>query len=163
MDFEKQTYFWASSIFLHQSLESIGVINSTFFIEKRSKYLQRYWFDVNALYHPDCINQKYKQNKFCGNITYLNTVCSYAPIQLLRVNSEIFLCLNFGRLIYDPWSSENLKNLFVVRDPRGIFYDKRNKSKCTDNCLAPEKICSRMRANMRAILQYETFSPERAK
>ena len=133
--------------------------------EKDSNYLEKYWFDAanNSLFHPNCTDKKFKKNKFCGNLTYLNTACSYAPIQLLRINSEIFHSLNFGRLIYDPWSSETLKIIFMVRDPRGIVYERIRKSKCSGNSCAPEKICTRMRVNLRAILQYQTFSSTKAK
>ena len=72
-------------------------------------------------------------------MTYLDTVCSYSPIQYLRVNSDIFHSLNFGRLIYDPWSSQSLKVIFVVRDPRGILYERSKNPKCTGNCLSPDR------------------------
>ena len=35
------------------------------------------------------------------------------------MSEDIFHGLNFGRLLYDPWFSKNLKILFVLRDPRG--------------------------------------------
>ena len=134
-------------------------------IEKTPLYLQKYWFDAgnNALFHPNCANEKYKSTPFCGNLTYLNAICSEAPIQLLRVNTEIFHALNFGRLIYDPWSSASLKIIFMVRDPRALIYERKLNPKCNSNCSDAAKICTRMRSNMRAILQYETFAPSRAK
>ena len=51
----------------------------------------------------------------------------------------------------------------MVRDPRGIVYERKKKSKCSGNSCVPEKICTRIRVNMRAILQYQTFSARRAK
>ena len=44
--------------------------------------------------------------------------------QILRVSGDIFHGLNFGRLLYDPWFSKNLKILFVLRDPRGKEFSK---------------------------------------
>ena len=40
------------------------------------------------------------------------------------MSGDIFHGLNFGRLLYDPWFSKNLKILFVLRDPRGKEFSK---------------------------------------
>ena len=68
---------------------------------------------------PMCPN-----HKICNESAFISQVCHLAPIKLLTVNLDQILALTLGKLLYDPWLSENTKVIVVSRDPRGIIFDR---------------------------------------
>jgi len=146
-----------------EALLDLSTCNHKKILESRGNFVRKYWFGVNAKFYPKCQENIRKKDSLCSNIDYLDSVCSASPIQILRVSGDIFHGLNFGRLLYDPWFSKNLKILFVLRDPRGITFQRTLDSKCNQGCEDPSKICSRQRSSLRAAVQFQEFSPENFK
>ena len=63
-------------------------------------------------------------HKICSDSTFISQVCHLAPIKLLTVNLDQILALTLGKVLYDPWLSQNTKVIYVSRDPRGIIFDR---------------------------------------
>lgn len=128
-------------------------------IHGKSTFSRNYWYEDNVKFHlVDCILKR-KAN-ICLHPLYLSGVCLQSPVQILRVNTDVFHGLNFGRLLYDPWTSKSLKIVAVFRDPRGIWYQRKQNPRCNAGCQDPGKICSRLSATLRAAFQFQKFSPD---
>ena len=78
-----------------------------------------FWWETNVNLMPMCPN-----HKICNESAFISQVCHLAPIKLLTVNLDQILALTLGKLLYDPWLSQNTKVIVVSRDPRGIIFDR---------------------------------------
>ena len=93
----------------------LNIINCDFqsWINNTKNWSRHFWWQINSKIMPMCPN-----NEICFNISFLNQVCNSAPIKILTVNVDQIYILSLGKLLYDPWLSENTQIIYVSRDPR---------------------------------------------
>ena len=96
---------------------------------------------------PMCPN-----HKICNESAFISQVCRLAPIKLLTVNLDQILALTLGKVLYDPWLSQNTKVIFVSRDPRGIIFDR------DQNCAQHQTVSQNLNKNKVQFREVTLFS-----
>jgi hypothetical protein len=107
-----------------------------------------------------CAGGRWKSNEMCRNPLFLDKLCSMHPIQ-------------FGKTVRLPLSHaehllneiQNLKILYLVRDPRATLQSRKGRDFCvaTPSCHNPENLCGDLANDFDGFLDLRKAFPDRIK
>ena len=79
----------------------------------------------------------------CTNLEYLNQVCKAVPIQIIKLDR---MGLNAARefIRRDNLLQNNVKIIYLVRDPRAVINSRKTRSWCISEplCIDPGNLCN---------------------
>ena len=132
----------------------------SFLPENWPQWPQLYVYGENKVLSPICAGGKWKSNEMCTNPQFLDRLCSIHPIQF---GKTVRLPLSYAESILNE--IQDLKELYLVRDPRATLQSRKGQDWCvaTPSCHEPETLCGDLVNDFDSFLDLRKTFPDRIK
>ena len=118
-----------------------------------------YQFGSQDVLDKYCGKGKFKTLDMCYNPQFLNPLCSQYPFQFTRV---LRIDVNMTAKLLERENMNDVKMIYVARDPRAIFHSRQMWSVCAANtfCSNIELLCEDMTRDFYNLMTLQKLFPK---
>jgi carbohydrate 6-sulfotransferase 6 len=98
----------------------------------------------------------------CTDPVFLNALCSIYPVHFMKT---VRLAVNLTRPLLLDRTFDDVKVLYLVRDPRATLNSRKSRDFCaaTPSCIKAESLCSDLVDDFYSLIELQNAFPGRIK